>query len=186
MKKILFITSNKGKFQEAVKKFENIDVEIIQKDLGYTEIQTDKLEDVALYGIKQLEDKVDNAFFLEDSGLFIENLNGFPGVYSSYVFHTIGCIGILDIIKENKNRNATFKSVIAYKQTNHKLIIFIGECKGTLSMKQQGNNGFGYDPIFIPNGEKRTFAEMETFEKNQYSHRGKSLDQLVTFIKNKK
>ena len=185
MKEIYFITGNKGKFKESQKKFEQIDIKVIQKDIGYTEIQANSLESVALYGIKEIENKLKEPFFLEDAGLFIDSLNGFPGVYSSYVYQTIRCKGILDILNENKNRNAKFKSCIAYKEPKIKPIIFIGECKGSISLKQKGSNGFGYDPIFIPKNENKTFAEMETFEKNHFSHRGKSLEQLMTFIKNK-
>lgn len=179
MKQLYFITSNKGKALEAKKKFSKIGLEIIQKNLGYPEIQANTLEEVADFGAQYVESKINEPFFLEDAGLFIDALKGFPGVYSAYVFHTIGCKGILKLMKNIENRKATFRSIIAYKELNKDLKIIKGECQGYISKEEIGNNGFGYDPIFIPKGEKKTFAEMKTDEKNQFSHRGKSLDKLL-------
>ena len=182
MKKILFITGNKGKLKEAQQKLSEYDVEVKQKDAGYPEIQADTLEEVAEFGVNHLKDKIKDSFILEDAGIFIESLNGFPGVYSKYVFYTIGCKGILKLLEEKKNRKAVFKSVYAYYSDGEKKI-FIGECEGKISRKMVGSKGFGYDPIFIPKGSDKTFAEMDTDEKNKYSHRGKSLKKLGYFFK---
>ena len=182
---LYFITSNKGKVKEAKEKFSDIKIDIIQRNLGYPEIQADTLEEVALFGVEHVKKKFNYPFILEDAGLFINVLNGFPGVYSAYVYHKIGCSGILRLMKDfNDNRNATFKSTYAYFVPDKKPIIFTGECHGIISKKEIGNLGFGFDPIFIPNGELRTFAEMKTEEKNKFSHRGKSLDKLKDFFKN--
>lgn len=182
MKKIFFITGNKGKAHEAKNKFSKIGIDIVQKDLGYPEIQADRLEEVASFGIEHLKTKLDEPFILEDAGLFIESLNGFPGVYSAYIYHTIGCKGILNLLKNQKNRNALFRSVFAYYKPGEKPLFFIGECHGKIGFEEKGKNGFGYDPIFIPKKMSKTFAEMTTGEKNQYSHRGKSLEKLVDFL----
>jgi XTP/dITP diphosphohydrolase len=185
MKTIYFITGNKGKLEEAKQKFSTIDINIVQKDLGYPEIQAKNLEDVARFGVEHIQKQFDQPFILEDAGLFIDALGGFPGVYSSYVFYTIGLKGILKLL-ENMNetkRGALFRSVFAYSELGQKPKLFIGECQGKLSFEEKGTNGFGYDPIFIPDGEKRTFAEMKTEGKNSYSHRGKSLDKLIDFLK---
>lgn len=181
MKKIYFITGNKGKFLEAKKKFSAINVEIVQKNLGYPEIQVDNLEDVAIFGVKHIQKKFNKAFILEDAGLFIDALNGFPGVYSSYVFHTIGCEGLLKLLKEynNEKRRACFRSVIAYHEPEGKNLFFTGECHGEISTKMLGDHGFGYDPIFIPDGAKQTFAQMKIEEKNKFSHRSKSIDKMI-------
>lgn len=80
-------------------------------------------------------------------------------------------------------RKACFRSVIAYVEPDKKPKLFVGECTGTLSEKMLGNTGFGYDPIFIPDGETRTFGLMETEEKNRFSHRGKSIEKLMDFFK---
>jgi len=187
MKELYFITGNKGKFKEVKKKFLNLDVEIIQKDLGYPELQADSLEEVALFGADYVQKRFDKPFFLEDAGLFIDSLNGFPGVYSAFIFYKIGCSGVLKLMDKivNDKRNACFRSVIAYKEPNKDTHLFIGETLGMISSKELGDNGFGYDPIFIPKDEKKTFAQMEIEEKNQLSHRGKSLNKFLDFFKNR-
>lgn len=187
MKNIYFITSNTGKLIEAKKKFSELHIEAIQKNIGYPEIQANSLEEVASFGVKYILKKFKHPFILEDAGLFIESLNGFPGIFSAYVYHTIGCEGVLKIMDDKKtNRSAIFKSVYAYGKSNCRPQLFIGECKGTISNRKRGNNGFGYDPIFIPDNSQKTFAEMDIYEKNNYSHRGKSLEKLIDFFKKNK
>jgi len=185
MKTIYFITGNKGKVLEANKKFSNFNIQVIQKNLGYPEIQTDSLEEVVKFGVKRIQKKFNQPFILEDAGLFIDALDGFPGVYSAYVFYRIGCPGILKLLADvDDNRKATFRSVFGYCEPGKKPKLFIGESKGSISKKPVGEHGFGYDPIFIPYGENKTFAQMETEEKNQFSHRGKSLEKFIDYFKN--
>lgn len=183
MKKIYFVTSNKGKQAEAKEKLSTISFDVIQHNIGYPEIQADTLEEVAFFGVEDIQKRFNEPFFLEDAGLFVDCLKGFPGVYSSYVFRTICCKGILKLLDGEKNRKATFSSVIAYKEPGKKPVFFVGECHGDISKKESGIHGFGFDPIFIPSGETRTFAQMEIKEKNLLSHRGKSLDKLADFFK---
>ena len=184
MSTLYFITSNKGKVHETVEKFAPLGIRVEQKNLGYPEIQTDGLEDVAKYGVTHIQKQgINHPFILEDAGLFIDDLEGFPGVYSSYVYHTIGLDGILSLLDGVSKRTAVFKSVFAYARPSGEPSLFIGLCKGEITMGKKGSKGFGYDPIFIPNGEDKTFAQMDTKEKNQFSHRGKSLEQLYEFLK---
>ncbi len=186
MKTIYFITSNSGKVLEVKNKLTDVDIKVVQKNLGYPEIQTNSLEEVAMFGAEHVQKRFKLPFILEDAGLFIESLGGFPGVFSAYAYHTIGCNGILKLMKdkEGNNRKAVFRSIFAYAEPVRKPILFVGECHGTILDKMQGNNGFGYDPIFIPDGGNKTFAEMSTSEKNQISHRAKSLEKLIDFFKN--
>ncbi|MCX6661109.1 MAG: XTP/dITP diphosphatase [Euryarchaeota archaeon] len=183
MKELFFITSNKGKVHEATEKLRPLGFSVVQKDLGYPEVQADSLEEVAAWGATYVRDKFDHPFILEDAGLFIDVLQGFPGVYSKYVFFTIGLEGILQLLQDIENRKAVFRSVYAYYKPGEKLIIVIGESTGIISTEKQGNHGFGYDPIFIPDGSEKTFGEMTMGEKNQYSHRGKALDKLAIILK---
>jgi XTP/dITP diphosphohydrolase len=185
-KTIYFITSNKGKALEAKSKFSAFNIDVVQKNLGYPEIQTDCLEDVASFGAEDVKKRLSHPFFLEDAGLFIEVLNGFPGVYSAYVYYTIGCPGILKLLEDfdESRRRACFKSVIAYGEPGKKPLILTGECNGKISKKTLGDHGFGFDPIFIPDGEDKTFAQMETEEKNSFSHRSKSLEKLINYLDN--
>ena len=183
MKKVYFVTGNKGKYKEAKQKLSDFNIDVFQKDIGYPEIQADSLEEVANYGIDLLKNRINEDFILEDAGLFIESLEGFPGVYSKYVFYTIGCNGILKLLKNIKNRKAVFRSVYGYYNKEKKIKFFIGECKGRISEKIIGNKGFGYDPIFIPKDQNKTFAEMNIDEKNNYSHRGKSLVKMINYLR---
>jgi len=188
MKTLYFVTGNKGKLVEVQNKFSKVDVKVVQMDLGYPEIQADSLEDVAMYGLNDVRKRFDKPFILEDAGLFIDGLNGFPGVYSSFVYYTVGCEGIIRLMEdfeENSERKAVFRSVFAFSMPNEKPVLFVGECPGFISKELRGSYGFGYDPIFIPDGEHRTFAEMSVEEKNCFSHRGRSLDKLIDFFKNK-
>lgn len=180
---IIFATRNKGKFMEVKEKFEKEGIELLQYTRGYPEIQADDLVEVALYGARYLSRKIDKPFFLEDAGLFIRSLNGFPGVYSAYVFKSIGCEGILNLMRDEENRYAEFRSVVVYKERGRKAKVFIGKCKGKISFEKRGNRGFGFDPIFIPDGSNKTFGEMEVKEKNRYSHRSKSIELLLNFLK---
>ncbi len=186
MKKLFFVTSNQGKVREVKEKLMPLGYEVIQKNIGYPEIQTESLEHVAEFGVIQVRKTLDHPFILEDAGLFIDALHGFPGVYSSYVYHTIGLQGILTLLSEvdTAERTAVFRSVFAFATPSGEKHLFSGSCKGVISKVMKGNKGFGYDPIFIPNDEKKTFAEMQTEEKNQFSHRGKSLNKLVQFLNN--
>jgi len=189
MNTLYFITSNKGKLVELQERVHGLPITIRQHDLGYPEIQADCLEDVARFGIEWIQQRFpDHCFILEDSGLFIDSLHGFPGPYSKYVFYTIGLSGILTILSKRKQdeRTAVFRSVIGYYSPNEKPIFIVGECPGIISTKIQGTNGFGYDPIFIPKGKTKTFGQMTTTEKNQCSHRGKATDQLFKILEKRK
>lgn len=179
--KMYFITSNKGKFREVNLKLAQAGYEIVQKSISYPELQAESLEEVVSFGLSSIKIKTKNPIIIEDAGLFIKALNDFPGVYSSFVFKTIGCKGILRLMAGAREREALFKSVIALKFKN-KTKIFSAECSGKISKKILGKGGFGYDPIFIPRGKKKTFAEMTTEEKNKYSHRGKAVEKLAEYL----
>ncbi|HIP62618.1 MAG TPA: XTP/dITP diphosphatase [Archaeoglobus profundus] len=177
--KILFVTSNEGKYKEArsIGKKYGIEVEWLNEE--YLEPQGKDLEYIAKKSAELLVEKVKRPFFIEDSGLFIEALNGFPGPYSSYVFKTIGNEGILKLMEGIKNRKAYFLSVVAFFD-GREIKIFKGRVEGVIATEMRGDKGFGFDPIFEYNG--RTFAEMGE-EKNEVSHRSKALKALFEYIK---
>lgn len=182
MKHLYFITSNKGKFKEAVQKLQPFGYKVLQHNLGYPEIQADSLEEVVKSGVLHIQERFDKPFIIEDAGLFIEALQGFPGVYSKYVFFTIGLPGILRLLDGQENRNAVFRSVFAYKEPVSEPVIIVGECTGVIAQHERGHHGFGYDPLFIPENGTETFGEMGIEEKNQFSHRAKALEQLITVL----
>ena len=113
---------------------------------------------------------------LEDAGLFVQALGGFPGVYSAYVQKTVGNAGILRLMEGEVDRAAYFKSVVAYIEPGMETRLFSGEVHGQIGFEPRGNLGFGYDPIFYVNGI--SLAEMDLEKKNQISHRAKSMRAL--------
>ena len=162
---IYFVTSNKGKYVEAQAIFGDLE----QRDIGYAEIQADTLEEVALYGMLEVAARLQGPVMLEDAGLFVEALQGFPGVYSAYVQKTIGNAGILRLMEGQKNRSAYFKSVVAYAEPGMETLLFSGEVHGQIGFEARGKKGFGYDPIFYVGDE--SLAELDLEKKNQISHR---------------
>ena len=184
--KVLFLTGNKNKVVEANQILSNLDYEVEQFLVDgltpeFIEPQSSSIADVSEFKIQQALELIsetessNNALLVEDSGLFIESLNDFPGVYSSYISKTIGNEGILNLLVDKSNRNAEFRAYsILYK--NGKYFRALGICSGKISTQIKGSNGFGFDPIFIPeSGDGRTFGEMTDYEKASKSHRGESL-----------
>ncbi len=171
------ITHNINKYEEMKRIIPNLKMH----NMEYPEIQSKSVEEVVEFALNYVGDIIEGDFIIDDSGLFIESLNGFPGVYSAYVFETIGNRGILRLMENEKNRNAYFKTVIGvrFQGVNYKLI---GICHGSIAYEERGTNGFGYDPIFIPEGKEKTFAEMSKEEKNRVSHRGKATRKLEAFL----
>ena len=121
--------------------------------------------------------------FVEDSGLFVPALNGFPGAYSAWVLRKLGNEGILRLL-EGKNREAEFRCAIAFTE-GKEVRLFTGEVKGRVSESIRGNGGFGYDPVFIPEGEEKTFAE-EPSLKDPLSHRSRALQKFGEFLSGKR
>jgi XTP/dITP diphosphohydrolase len=173
---IYFVTSNKGKFAEARAIFEDL----VQRDIGYAEIQADTLEEVALYGMKEVAARLQGPVMLEDAGLFVEALKGFPGVYSAYVQKTIGNAGILRLMEGQEYRKAYFKSVVAYAEPGMETVMFSGEVHGQIGFEARGKKGYGYDPIFYVGDV--SLAEMDLENKNQISHRAGSMRALKKWL----
>jgi len=165
--RLYFATSNKDKAAE----FSAIlrPVNVVAIDLQLEEIQNPDLKVISRHKAMQAAEELGEPAVVDDSGLFIKSLNGFPGPYSAYAEETIGLQGILDLLANKLNRTAKFVSVISYAEPDGEARIFRGEAEGTITTTIRGENGFGFDPIFEYNG--RTFAEMDRQEKNMVSHR---------------
>ncbi len=180
--KIYFATTNRGKFLECKNFLEEFGVKVKQVKLRLIEPQTEKIEEIAKFKAKQAHERTGRAVFVEDAGLFVKTLNGFPGVYSSYAYKTLGCRGILKLMKGARDREACFKAVIAFAWDEGKIKIFKGICKGRIALRERGFRGFGFDPIFVPQGYKKTFAE--DFElKQKISHRARALEKFARYLK---
>lgn len=175
---VFFATSNEHKFNEiklAASKH-GIAIKLLREKPF--EIQSDRLEEIARQSLIQVLTKTDLPVFVEDAGLFIKALNGFPGPYSSYVFRTVGCEGVLKLLNDVKDRSAFFFSAVAYGKLGVEPIIFTGQVRGVITFESRGAGGFGFDPIFLPFDSLKTFSEMTTDEKNFFSHRAKAIRKL--------
>ncbi len=181
---LYFITGNKGKYLEVseLAKEYNIKIEMLKTEK--IEIQSDDIKEIALFSARWVSTKLNTKIpiIVEDAGLFIESLNGFPGPYSSYVYRTIGINGILKLLEGVENRHAFFRAVVVFEHPVLGEHIFEGVVHGEISRVPRGSKGFGFDPIFIPFGEKRTFAELSPHEKNKFSHRARAFRKLFEWI----
>ena len=166
---LFFVSSNSHKYHEAKMILDSFGIKLGFLKSNLEEIQSNSLNDIAIKKARDAFSKYKKPIIIEDDGLFIDSLEGFPGPYSSYVFKTIGNKGILNLLK-NK-RKAKFVSIITYCDKTI-LQSFNGKLNGIISKSQKGK-GWGYDPIFIPNNSKKTFADMNN--KNELSHRYKAL-----------
>jgi XTP/dITP diphosphohydrolase len=179
-KVVFFATGNVNKFNEARRILGSYSIAVGMLKLKGDEIQSDSLQEIAENSVQYAYRESGMPIFVEDAGLFIDSLSGFPGPYAAYVYKTIHNSGILKLMEEVKNRGATFRSVISYcdDKTVCQPLSFQGESKGeitTTERKAQGKSGFGFDPIFQPAGSSKTFAEMTIQEKNSYSHRADAI-----------
>lgn len=187
--KLVFATNNPNKLKEIQHKLGN-DIELLGlKDIGCDEDipETEPtLEGNALLKAMYVYEKFGYDCFADDTGLEIDALNGEPGVYSArYAGEAKDAQANMDKVLAKLNgetdRSARFRTVIAVviggKQT-----VMDGEVKGTILTKKRGTDGFGYDPIFQPEGYEISFAEMDLTEKNKISHRARAVEKLVVFL----
>ncbi len=162
---------------------------LIPADLGFKgEIpeEKDTIDKNAEQKARFVYDTYGLSCFADDTGLEIDALNGAPGVYSAR-YAGAGCTfddnmnKVLAAMTGIKNRRARFRTVIALIE-NERLITFQGEIQGVITTEKRGKQGFGYDPIFLPDGCDRTFAEMEIGKKNQISHRALAVKKLIDYL----
>jgi len=173
---IYFVTGNIHKFEEARRVLAEYKVATAMLKIKTLEIQDESIENIAKTSVLDAVKKCCLPIIVEDAGLFIKVLNGFPGPYSSYVYRSIGTRGVLELMKNVQEREAYFQSVVAYCSPKESPKCFEGKVEGRISGEERGDAGFGFDPIFTPlDGDNRTFAEMTTEEKNKYSHRARAL-----------
>ena len=186
---LIFATSNQNKVLEIQKILpKKFNIKSL-KDLNYFEDVPENettIEGNAIFKAKYIYEKFNINVFADDTGLEVEALNGEPGVHSARYAGTTrssekNIKKLLKNLKKIKNRNARFKTVIALIIDN-KLHIFSGIVEGYILDSPKGNNGFGYDPIFCPNGFDKSFAELTLKEKNLISHRSLAMKKLIDFI----
>lgn len=193
MKKIVFATNNKHKLDEIRKilsdKFEIVSLRDIGCDVDIPETG-DTLEDNALMKAKYVKKHFGLDCFADDTGLEVDALNGAPGVHSArYADGTdhdsnANMDKLLRELGNNNNRKARFRTVIAllFNGDTH---LFDGIVNGHIIYERHGTEGFGYDPIFVPEGYEQSFAELGMEIKNQISHRARAVNKLATFLNDK-
>ncbi len=179
---IAIATGNRHKVEEINNVLRGCGYQVEPVDAPKIEIQSDSLVEIALFAASTAYSLLRRPVIVEDAGLFIEPLNGFPGPYSAYVYKTIGINGVLRLLGSRSNRRAYFRSVIALAYRDG-IVVFEAETSGEIAREPRGSQGFGFDPIFVPEGAEKTFAEMSLEEKNTFSHRGKAAKKLCTWLK---
>ena len=182
---IAFVTTNEGKYREVAAMLADAGLKMVHEDRSYPEIQADRLEKVVRFAATVLDDQIEGDYLIDDSGLFLDAFGGFPGVYSSYVHKRLGNVGILKLLADAKTRAARFETAFLLRQGEaHN--VFHGECQGAIAAGERGTGGFGFDPIFVPEGATKTFAEMTVTEKNRYSHRARTVAALLGHLRGPK
>ncbi|MEW6592169.1 MAG: XTP/dITP diphosphatase [Candidatus Hadarchaeota archaeon] len=180
---LVFVTSNPHKFEEVQEIAARQGVEVTRSQIPYIEIQSDSLEEIVQVGAQQASALFRAPCFVEDAGLFVDALKGFPGPYSKYAFMTIGNQGLLKLLDGVPDRGAEFRSAVGYCAPGGKTSVFSGKVRGTITTSPRGLKGFGFDPIFSPEGENLTFGEMSTAEKNKFSHRARAVEEFIRWFK---
>ncbi len=187
--KIVFATNNKNKVKE-VKALLPDHIEILSlEDIGCKDEiveDADTIEGNARIKADYITEKYGYDCFADDTGLEVDALNGAPGVYAARyagneATYEDNVQKMLREMKDKTNRKARFITVVALNLQG-KQYLFKGVCEGKILEENRGDAGFGYDPIFQPEGFKRSFAEMDLEEKGKVSHRGKAIKELITFL----
>lgn len=180
-KTVWMATGNHHKYIEARDILSEMGVELRHLPVEKVEIQADYLAEIAAFSVDQVVSEY-SPIVVEDAGLFIDCYSGFPGPYSSYALRKIGLSGVLMLMKGLENRTASFKSAVALR-SGGETKVFRGIVHGRIALDTRGTEGFGYDPIFIPDeGEGRTFGEMSSMEKNEFSHRARAFRNLGKWL----
>ncbi|MBG7629575.1 MAG: non-canonical purine NTP diphosphatase [Bacteroidetes bacterium] len=186
--KLVFATNNKNKLKEVQAMLTNFEIVSLSEINCFDDIPetADTLEGNAILKANYITEKFGLNCFADDTGLEVEALNNQPGVYSArYAGKNNNAEAnmnkLLSELGETKNRDAQFRTAVALN-IEGKQFVFEGICKGQILTKKQGDSGFGYDPIFMPTGFDKSFAEMNMIEKGAISHRGKAIRKLVNFL----
>ncbi len=179
------LTGNEGKLREFKSLGESLGVRVERAIAPKLEIQSEELTSIAALSavLAKAASSIPTPAFVEDAGLFIRALKGFPGPYSSYVLKTLGVKGVLKLMEGVEDRAAYFKSAIALILPDGSVKVFTGIVNGSITLEARGEGGFGFDPIFMPEGFSMTFAEMSTDLKNRISHRGKAFREMVSWLR---
>lgn len=190
--KIFLATGNPDKIRELENLFNSLNLSL-SSTLDYPgadEVVEDRetLSGNALKKARYWHQKTNLPALADDTGLEVAALNGAPGVYSARyagekASYEQNVEKLLSELKDKENRDAQFRTVVAYIDSAGEEHLFEGVCKGTIIPKKSGKDGFGYDPVFVPEGYNKTFAEISSEEKNRMSHRGIAIQKFLRYLK---
>lgn len=189
---LLFATSNPNKLKEVRKILreayvvEGLDSLNFEGEIPETQ---NTIEGNAIQKVEFISAYTDRPVFAEDTGLVVPELNGAPGVHSArYAGEQRSAQDNMDklliALSNSKDRSAYFKTVLAYRDKSCTVHSFTGKIHGIIVEKPKGSQGFGYDPIFQPNGYSSTFAELDEDIKNTISHRRRAMDKFIHYLMN--
>ncbi len=198
LKEVIVATSNKGKFEEIKRMLESVGIRAVmpERKIDVEESGNTFLEN-AYIKAKAYYEAFKKPVLADDSGIIAEALEPYPGIFSSR-FYSIEFGGkeepipdkdranirkLLRLLEGKGNRRARFEAFIVLLIDENRGIFSRGICKGEIVKEPRGEKGFGYDPVFLPEGETRTMAELDPSEKDQLSHRGKALRSLLSILK---
>jgi XTP/dITP diphosphohydrolase len=187
---IIFATHNENKLREVQLLMPSHIKLISLKELDMSEDipeTSDTIAGNAIQKVQYLRDRYELPIFADDTGLLVDALDDEPGIYSArYAGEHKSSVDNMDLLlkklTDNNNRKARFVTAIALDMDDHQ-ILFEGVCEGEIINEKTGDKGFGYDPIFKPNGYDMTFAQMSMEEKGKISHRAKALHKLIDYLK---
>lgn len=183
---IFFATGNVHKFNEARTVLAEHRISAAMLRTEASEIQDDDIGNIARAAALEAARRSLLPIIVEDAGLFIDALNGFPGPYSRYVYETIGKKGVVKLLENREDRKARFMSVVAFSSPRTEVECFDGVVEGRIAEEIRGDSGFGFDPVFEPREKPgRTFGEMTLEEKNEFSHRARALRKFAKWYKSK-
>ncbi|MBW2977883.1 non-canonical purine NTP pyrophosphatase [Candidatus Woesearchaeota archaeon] len=185
--RIYFVTTNKHKFQEVKDILKDYPIELEQLDMSYEEDHDLSMEGIAKKAAKKLADELQKPIVLEDTGLFFEAYEGFPGALPKFVINSIGFKGIFKLLN-GESRKAYFKTVAAFCEPGKEPVLFEGIMNGIITEKVHNpeKDEMPYDKIFVPEGYDKTISEIPFEEKKSYSQRGKAFRKFGEYIKKHK
>jgi non-canonical purine NTP pyrophosphatase (RdgB/HAM1 family) len=181
MKKIYFATTNEGKINEAKAL---LDIEVEGVGLPIDEIQSLDTKEVAIKKAKAYWEKLKMPILVEDVSLTFEALSGLPGTYINDFSKSLGNQGLIELLQSKSNRSAEAITTLVFIDEAGVENVFQGIVKGEISTTPKGENGFGWDPIFIPSGSTQTLAEMDMETKNMHSMRARAFEEFKAWLKN--
>ena len=177
----MLVTQNKHKIAELTPLFQEYGLSFEITSLEKFEIRSHDVEEIAIAAANHANTILNRPVVVDDTGFFVSALNNFPGSYAAYVLNSIGYQGILKLLEDTEDRSARFITSVAFCD-GVTTKSFVGTMSGRVGTKPSGVGGFGYDPIFIPEGFVKTYAELSLPEKVAISHRTRAFRAFLEWV----